>query len=77
MWGAACGKQIPISKRLASRLLIKINNEEYRERFKDFEFELKEGKCGTSSFSLHEAVKQIHDRLNIPYEEEETIETLF
>lgn len=78
MWGTACGKQIPISKRLASRLLIKINNEEYRERFKDFEFELKEGKCGTSSFSLHEAVKQIHDRLNIPYEdEEETIETLF
>lgn len=76
LWGACVGKQIPISKNLAKCLLIKINNEEYRERFKDFEFELKEGGCGTQSFSLHEAVKQIHDRLNIPYEEE-TIETLF
>ena len=76
MWGASCGKQIPISKRLARCLLIKINNEEYIERFKDFEFELKKGKCGTHAISLHEAVKQIHDRLNIPYEEE-TIETLF
>lgn len=76
MWGAYCGKQIPISKRFARCLLIKINNEEYRERFNDFEFELKKGKCGTPSFSLHEAVKQIHDRLNIPYEDE-TIETLF
>lgn len=76
MWGAFCGKQIPISKEYAKTLCIKINNEEYRERFKDFEFELKEGKCGTPSFPLHQAVKQIHDRLNIPYEEE-TIETLF
>ena len=76
MWGASCGKQIPISKRLARCLLIKINNEEYIERFKDFEFELKKGKCGTHAISLHEAVKQIHDRLNIPYDEE-TIETLF
>ena len=77
MWGASCGKQIPISKRLASCLLIKINNEEYREMFKDFEFELKKkGKCGTPRILLQEVVKQIHDRLNIPYEEE-TIETLF
>lgn len=76
MWGSAAGKQIPISKRMARCLYIKINNEEYRERFKDFEFELKDGKCGTQSFSLREAVKQLHDRLNIPYEEE-TIETLF
>lgn len=76
IWGASCGKQVPISKRLAHCLLIKINNEEYIERFKDFEFELKKGKCGVPGISLHEAVKQIHDRLNIPYEEE-TIETLF
>ena len=76
MWGASCGKQIPISKRMAKCLLIKINNEEYIERFKDFEFELKKGGCGTPSISLYDAVKQIHDRLNIPYEEE-TIETLF
>lgn len=69
IWGTCCGKQIPISKKLAHCLLIKINNEEYRERFNDFEFELKKGKCGTSSLSLFEAVKQIHDRLNIPYEE--------
>lgn len=74
MWGARCGKQVPISKILAVCLLIKINNEEYRERFNDFEFELKEGKCGTPRLTLSEAVKQIHDRLNIPYEEE-TIKT--
>lgn len=78
MWGRACGKQIPISKRMARCLLIKINNEEYIERFKDFEFEIKKGKCGTIAISLHEAVKQIHDRLNIPYEDEdERIKTLF
>lgn len=78
MWGSACGKQIPISKRMARCLLIKINNEEYIERFKDFEFEIKKGKCGTIAISLHEAVKQIHDRLNIPYEDEdERIKTLF
>lgn len=78
MWGAKAGKQIPISKDYARSLYIKIMNEEYRERFKDFEFELKQEKCGTPSLSLYEAVKQLHDRLNIHYEdEEETIETLF